>query len=411
MKKILNLVQWLIGILFAFSAFASGFHFSSIFILLAALLMMPIKPIREALKKVKIKSGVAVLLSVVILFTGIACTPTNDTPSDENNSAYTEDYGEEDPEQTTENHFDNKETISTTNTTTTSTTTSAPHSPVGSGSANPVKPSETPAYTGRPYVALNNNVPNFSSAELTTKAYEKYSPLDSLGRCGVAIASCGKEIMPGTNEERGSISSIKPSGWNQAKYDGVSGGYLWNRCHLIGWQLSAENANRQNLITGTRYMNVSGMLPFENMVADYIKETGNHVAYRVTPIFKGNNLVCSGVQIEAYSVEDNGDGICFNVYCFNIQPNITINYADGSSSSSSGTTVKKETTTKRVTTTKKTTTESYDSYDDDQSNYVYITKTGKKYHSIPNCGNTKTAYKVSLAEAKRKTEGPCSKCW
>lgn len=126
---------------------------------------------------------------------------------------------------------------------------------------------------------------NFSTAELTTKGYEKYSSLDSLGRCGVAIASCGKEIMPGANEERGSISSIKPTGWVQKSYSGVSGGYLWNRCHLIGWQLSAENANRQNLITGTRYMNINGMLPFENMVADYIRETGNHVAYRITPPF------------------------------------------------------------------------------------------------------------------------------
>ena len=124
---------------------------------------------------------------------------------------------------------------------------------------------------------------------------EKYSSLDSLGRCGAALASCGKEIMPGANEERGSISSIKPTGWIQKSYSGISGGYLWNRCHLIGWQLSAENANRQNLITGTRYMNINGMLPFENMVADYIKETGNHVAYRITPIFEGNNLVCSGV--------------------------------------------------------------------------------------------------------------------
>ena len=138
--------------------------------------------------------------------------------------------------------------------------------------------------------------------------------------------------MPGANEERGSISSIKPSGWNQAKYEGISGGWLWNRCHLIGWQLSAENANRENLITGTRYMNISGMLPFENMVADYIRETGNHVAYRITPIYAGNNLVCSGVQMEAYSIEDNGDGIEFNVYCYNVQPGININYADGSSS-------------------------------------------------------------------------------
>lgn len=193
-------------------------------------------------------------------------------------------------------------------------------------------PGDLPEYSGVPYTIVNNNQPVFSTEELTTVGYEKYSELDSLGRCGMAIASCGEEIMPAEGEERGSISKIKPSGWVQAAYKGVSGGYLWNRCHLIGWQLSAENANKKNLITGTRYMNVDGMLTFENMVADYIKETGNHVAYRVTPIFVGDNLVCSGVQMEAYSIEDSGEGICFNVYCYNVQPGIAINYATGESS-------------------------------------------------------------------------------
>ena len=190
-----------------------------------------------------------------------------------------------------------------------------------------------PAYSGNPYVAINNNRPNFSKSELTTAGYEKYADLDSLGRVGVAIASLGKETMPAPNEERESISNIKPTGWVQAEYSAVSGRYLYNRSHLIGWQLSAENANKQNLLTGTKYLNVSGMLPFENMVADYINETGNHVAYRVTPHFLGENLLCSGVQIEAYSVEDDGDGICFNVYCYNVQPNIEIDYATGKSKS------------------------------------------------------------------------------
>lgn len=158
--------------------------------------------------------------------------------------------------------------------------------------------SQIPEYSGSPYVVINNNIPEFSEDELTTTAYEKYSKLDSLGRCGVAIASCGTEIMP--TGERGSISNVYPSGWVQVKYSGISGGYLYNRCHLLGWQLSGENANNKNLITGTRYFNTEGMLPFENMVADYIKETNNHVAYRVTPIYEGDNLVCSGVQMEAY---------------------------------------------------------------------------------------------------------------
>ena len=190
-------------------------------------------------------------------------------------------------------------------------------------------PSALPAYSGSPYAVVNGNVPAFSEEERTVTAYESYSPLDALGRCGAALASCGREIMPADDEERGSISSVYPSGWVQAQYDWVSGKYLYNRSHLIGWQLSAENANERNLITGTRYMNVEGMLPFENMVADYIRETGNHVAYRVTPIYVGNELVCRGVQIEAYSIEDEGEGICFNVYCYNVQPGVVIEYATG----------------------------------------------------------------------------------
>ncbi len=187
--------------------------------------------------------------------------------------------------------------------------------------------SNIPEFSGLPYVVINNNIPDFSSAELTTKAFEKYSSLDSFGRCGPAIACCGKELMPVT--ERGDISSIKPTGWVQAYYSFVDGEYLYNRCHLIGWQLTGEDANPKNLITGTRYLNVNGMLPFENMIADYIKETGNHVMYRVTPIFKNNELVCRGVLMEAFSVEDSGDGICFNVFCYNVQPKVEIDYTTG----------------------------------------------------------------------------------
>lgn len=192
-----------------------------------------------------------------------------------------------------------------------------------------------PQYSGKAYVELNNNVPDFKNSELTTKAFEKYSELDKYGRCGVAYANVCSETMP--TEERGTIGMVKPSGWHTVKYDCVDGKYLYNRCHLIGYQLTAENANEKNLITGTRYLNVEGMLPFENKVADYVEETDNHVLYRVTPIFEGNNLLASGVQIEAYSVEDKGKGICFNVYCYNVQPKITINYSDGSSELSSGT--------------------------------------------------------------------------
>ncbi|MBX9137171.1 MULTISPECIES: DNA/RNA non-specific endonuclease [unclassified Clostridium] len=191
--------------------------------------------------------------------------------------------------------------------------------------------SNIPEYSGEDYIILNNNIPNFSDSDLTTTSFEEYSPLDSLGRCGVAFANIGTDIMP--TEKRESISSVKPSGWKSAEYptDVIKGKYLYNRSHLIGFQLTAENANERNLITGTRYFNATLMLPYENMVADYIKETNNHVLYRVTPVFKGNNLVATGVQIEAKSVEDNGEGIEFNVFIYNIQPGITIDYVTGDS--------------------------------------------------------------------------------
>lgn len=194
---------------------------------------------------------------------------------------------------------------------------------------NAVSLSEISEYSGEAFAVVNDNMPVFSSEELTTEAYESYSSLDSLGRCGVAIASCGRELMP--TSERGDISYVYPSGWEQEYYEFIDGSYLYNRCHLLGWQLTGEDANERNLITGTRYMNTEGMLPFENMIADYIKETDNHVAYRVTPIFDGYNLVASGVQLEGYSVEDNGEGICFNVYCYNVQPDISIDYSTGES--------------------------------------------------------------------------------
>ena len=203
--------------------------------------------------------------------------------------------------------------------------------PKPDSTATRLDPTTLPAYSGAPYIVINNNIPAFSEDELTTTAYETYSDLDALGRCGAALASCGIETMPGDDEDRGSISSVTPSGWVQAEYNHISGKWLYNRMHLIGWQLSAENANKRNLVTGTNYLNIEGMLPFENMVADYIKETGNHVAYRVTPIFEGNNLLCSGVEMEGYSIEDGGEGICFHVYCYNVQPGVSLNYATGES--------------------------------------------------------------------------------
>jgi len=189
--------------------------------------------------------------------------------------------------------------------------------------------SSIPEFKDEPYVVLNNNQPEFTEEDFAKDIFEEYSKLDYLGRCGPAFAKIGMETMP--TEERGEIGAVKPSGWQTVKYDNVEGKYLYNRCHLIGYQLTAENANERNLITGTRYMNVQGMLPFENIVAEYVRDTKNHVLYRVTPIFEEENLVANGVQIEAKSVEDNGKTICFNVYVYNNQPGITIDYSNGES--------------------------------------------------------------------------------
>ena len=186
-----------------------------------------------------------------------------------------------------------------------------------------------PEYSGQPYVTLNGNKPDFHPGDMTDEPFEYYSDLDLWGRCGMAYANICEEIMP--TEPRGEIGQVKPTGWYTVKYDCVDGKYLYNRCHLIGYQLAGENANEKNLITGTRHLNVEGMLPFENMVDGYVDDTGNHVLYRVTPIFSGMELVARGVQMEALSVEDNGEGICFNVYVYNVQPGVTIDYATGES--------------------------------------------------------------------------------
>ncbi len=206
-----------------------------------------------------------------------------------------------------------------------------PEELAGQWSAADFSLEDVAAYTDQAYVAVNDNQPYFSEYDLTGQSDEFYSELDGLGRCGTACARVGVDLMP--TEKRESISQVKPSGWQNAKYDNVDGKYLYNRCHLIGFQLSGENANEKNLITGTRYLNVDGMLPFENMIADYVKETENHVMYRVTPVFEGDNLVASGVLLEAQSVEDQGEDLQFCVYVYNVQPGITIDYATGASSS------------------------------------------------------------------------------
>lgn len=295
-----------------------------------------------------------------------------------------------------------------------------------------------PAYDGKAYVAVNNNEPFFTDSDMTTTAFENYSDLDSLGRCGVAYANICRDIMP--TEERGKIGMIKPSGWHTVKYDVIKDRYLYNRCHLIGYQLAGENANPKNLITGTRYLNVEGMLPFENLVADYVNNTGNHVLYRVTPMFSGSNLVANGVLIEAKSVEDNGGGILFNVYCYNVQPGVGINYENGDSwldgttpqqrvqtgatqnegsqssdgsqagASAGGTGSSSSTTGSASSGSDSSAAENSAAYSSNSETMVHITATGKKYHREGCRTLKKSDTEVTLDEAKSMGLSPCGIC-
>lgn len=259
---------------------------------------------------------------------------------------------------------------------------------------------EVPEYEGEPYVILDGNEPSFTEEEMTTTAYEEYSPLDRYGRCGTAEACVGEELMP--DEKRGDISSVKPTGWQSARYENVEGGSLYNRCHLIAYQLSGENANEENLITGTRYMNTEGMLPFENLVAEYVHETDHHVMYRVTPVFENDNLVASGVQMEAESVEDNGKGVKFNVYVYNIQPDIVIDYETGDN--------------RAEETEKKDRTESADS-DEKEAKKEYVLNTNTHKFHKPDCAGVKDmkaknrkTYKGKRSELLEEGYSPCKSC-
>ena len=254
-----------------------------------------------------------------------------------------------------------------------------------------------PAYAGEPYVELEDNVPSFTQEELEAFPVEEYSPLDLLGRCGVARATVGLDTMP--TEERGEIGQVKPSGWHTVRYDDlVDGKYIYNRCHLIGFQLAGENANEENLITGTRYLNVDGMLPFENLVADYVEDTGNHVYYQVTPVFEEGELVARGVQMEALSVEDGGEGVCFNIYAYNVQPGVVIDYATGESWRDGG--------------------EAQESDSDaSQSEVTYILNTSSKRFHLPDCPSVEAMKPQNREETDESREEllqrgyqPCGQC-
>ena len=271
-------------------------------------------------------------------------------------------------------------------------------------------------YTDKPYVAVNGNVPFFTESELTDHSYEYYSDLDALGRCGTACASIGQDLMP--TEPRGSIGMVKPSGWHTVRYDDlVDGKYLYNRCHLIGYQLTGENANTKNLITGTRYLNIEGMLPFENMVADYVKETGNHVMYRVTPIFDGDNLLANGVLMESYSVEDKGAGVSYCVFAYNVQPGIEIDYATGESKLADSA-QQEEQKTATVTPTPSPEPEKQEpatGSEASQADYILNTNT-KKFH-YPTCSSVndmkeknKQEFFGTRDEAISNGYSPCGRC-
>lgn len=257
--------------------------------------------------------------------------------------------------------------------------------------------SSVESYSGDAYTIVNNNIPFFTEEEMTSVSYETYGDLDELGRCTVCTASIGQDLMP--TEQRGNISSVKPTGWQKAEYDFVDGKYLYNRCHLIGYQLTAENANPNNLITGTRYLNIEGMLPFENMVADYIKETDNHVMYRVTPVFEGDNLVASGVLMEGKSVEDAGEGILFCVFAYNVQPGVVIDYATGDNSLANDTAAAAQ---------------ENEQLSEEQ---MYVLNTGTHKFHKQDCGNAKTIKTENYAEFTGSREEllsagyePCKNC-
>ena len=299
--------------------------------------------------------------------------------------------------------------------------TSATDVPTGEGtSAFSLR--EIPAYSGTPYTEVNGNQPYFTEADLTTQSFETYSELDSLGRCGVAYANVGQDLMP--TEPRGEIGAVKPTGWHLVKYDNVDGKYLYNRCHLIAYMLAAENANPQNLITGTRYLNVQGMLPFETKVCDYVKNTGNHVLYRVTPIFDGDNLLADGVLMEAYSVEDAGEGISFCVFAYNVQPGISIDYATGDNwAEGSGTyqstvaSVAEETPVPQPETDTAVQITPESSAPQESQGITYVLNTNTKKFHYPTCSSVddmkeknKQIYTGSREEVINMGYVPCKRC-
>ena len=421
-EKTKKVLLWMF-VAFCFTAvLVYGLNLGSILILLCGIAAMPIEQVRNLWKKLlPEKFKWAKKASIAILFfVAVMCLPTVETDVPNNTTVQTE-QGDNQKEDLVSEKEDSKEE-------------SEIEEVPDNLKQSEVDLSAVADYSSEPYVELSGNLPSFSVEELVEKSFEKYSELDNLGRCGVAYACIGKDIMP--TEERGSIGQVKPSGWHLVKYDVVDGNYLYNRCHLIGYQLAGENANTKNLITGTRYLNVEGMLPFENKVADYVEKTGNHVLYRVTPVFEGENLLASGVQMEAYSVEDKGEGICFNVYVYNVQPGVTIDYATGESKLTDTGSASADVSITIVgsgnSETSEETTPSNDTNDSNNnsssnvgasqtpdvqepadSTMVWKSATGSKYHCVNDCGNMNPSKARQLTKEEAEAQGlePCSKCY
>ncbi|MGN0390377.1 MAG: DNA/RNA non-specific endonuclease [Wujia sp.] len=374
------------------------------------------KPRRSENKRKKLSMG-CVVIGLILLF-GVAVNSENaDDAPEPSTEVNTEAGSESTREDTTE------ETTATLTTEKMATTTTTDAS---AEKGNSFDIEIVPAYAGYAYVPVNDNLPYFTEEEKhSVTAFETYSELDDLGRCGAAFANVCRELQP--TEPRGEIGSIKPSGWHTVKYnDIISDNYLYNRCHLIGYQLTGENANEKNLITGTRYLNMAGMLPFEDKIACYLEENDNHVLYRVTPIFDGDNLVASGVLLEGYSVEDAGAGICFNVYCYNVQPGICIDYATGDSHEDPSVVAYDDNYESAIhrdnmeETVSDVSMEVYASDGETDKNAsgeksitVWISATGNKYHRKNNCGsmNPNNATELTKEQAESLGYEPCGKCY
>ena len=430
-NKVKTISRWTSAIWCFLFALVNGVSISGILLALLGVMLLPISPVQSLWQKMlpdKFKwLKRTIVLGIFIVAVAISPTVDTSTQTEKDSQAVSQQEVDEqlaeeesiEEQQAEEQPADEKEIEQqevkeepTTEFNTASTTTQ---------SSLPQVKVELPgiaSYTGATYSELNGNVPTF--AELSTESFEIYAELDSIGRCGVAYACVGQDIMP--TEERGTIGQVKPTGWHTIKYDIVDGKYLYNRCHLIGYQLAGENANTKNLITGTRYLNMEGMLPFENTVAEYVEKTGNHVMYRVTPHFENDNQLASGVQMEAYSVEDEGKGVCFNVYVYNVQPGIVIDYATGDSRLEETPVEDVPAPIENTDTNQKTSeTQGAETKDDDNSNeqentqetgMVWKSATGKKYHSVNDCGNMdpNKAVQITKQQAIEDGLGECSIC-